>query len=135
RLPFMHDKSFIRGQDRLEWLLAYLKKIPRVPAAAIPIIDSFTSSAVREVRHSVAHYEDRTRGLGPGNRPLSLQPIDNGLINAPSGALALENLRGNHFGTTLADGSYGEVEISAKTLEAAVNTIQQVIDCFDWEGP
>ena len=69
---------------------------------------------VRGVRNTAQHLEDRSRGLGAGRspRPLVLQPVENFLVNAPGGALVLDALIGNRFGCTMADGHYGEVEIS-----------------------
>jgi hypothetical protein len=39
------------------------------------------------------------------------------------------------IGGTLADGTYGEVKISAETVARAQLVIQQVIDAFSWRGP
>ncbi|MXF14398.1 hypothetical protein FQ010_27010, partial [Escherichia coli] len=73
---------------------------------------------LRGVRNSTQHREDRARGLGVGRepKPLNLQPISNTFINAPQGALILNNLNGTKFGSTMSDGHYGEVDISPESL-------------------
>ncbi|MCV5180175.1 hypothetical protein OFC21_32670, partial [Escherichia coli] len=80
--------------------------------------------------------EDRARGLGAGRepKPLNLQPISNTFINAPQGALILNNLNGTKFGSTMSDGHYGEVDISPESLSKMQSIVQGVLDSFKWVG-
>jgi len=135
RIPFMHAKAFLFAQDRLEKLFGNLKVMSRVPPAVCTAIDAFSAPITRAVRNSVAHYEDRTRGLGPKGKPIALQPVNNSMMSAPGGALMLENLMDNRFGSTMADGHYGEIEISSKALREATETVQRIVNCFRWAGP
>ena len=64
------------------------------------------------------------------------QPILHGAIHAPDGGVhVLDMLNGNRYGGTLADGAFGEVEISVLTVASAQKVIQQVLDAFSWRGP
>jgi hypothetical protein len=69
---------------------------------------------LKGVRDSVQHMEASGRGLDKNEKPLKLKPIDNSMIHAPQGGvLALNSLNNNVFGTTMNDGSCGEVEVRA----------------------
>jgi hypothetical protein len=59
----------------------------------------------------------------------------NEMVNAPAGGvLILESLNNNLFGTTMADGHYGEIEVSVGTLGLARECVQGVISAFAWKG-
>lgn len=45
----------------------------------------------------------------------------------------MENLNGNLFGSKMANGEYGEVSASIKSLRKVRDTIQHVINSFEWE--
>jgi hypothetical protein len=135
RLPFVHARTFLLAQDRLERLLANVKQLPRVPGTVSAAIDSFCASIVREVRNSVAHYEDRTSGLRMGGKPIPLQPVDSGDLRMAGNVLMLECLNGNRFGSTMADGHYGEVEVSIQTLRSAEAIVKEAVNGFKWKGP
>ena len=137
RLIFLHARSFLYALDRLERCLGVLANEDGVPAA---VVDSHAGLCaalpqLRDVRDSVSHFDERSRGLERG-RPLSLQPVMNQMVHAPGGGvLIVESLNNNRFGGTMADGQYGEVEVSADTLAAATNCVQQVLNAFAWKGP
>jgi len=60
----------------------------------------------------------------------------NNLVSAPAGGvLMLGNLNGNKYGSTMEDGSFGEVEVSAQSLDLARSAIQTCIDAFTWKPP
>jgi len=107
----------------------------QVPAHVIAVKDYFDRHLpdLRGVRNTDAHLEDRSRGLGASGKPLNLKGVDNQYVYAP-GALSLQNLYGNRYGSTMADGSHGEVEVSYKTLIFAACVVQTIIDAFQWEG-
>ena len=68
--------------------------------------------------------------------PIVAQPIVSNVIHAPGGGvIVLDMLDNNRYGGTLADGAYGEVEISAASVASAQQLIQQVFDAFSWRGP
>jgi hypothetical protein len=138
RLPFVHARSYLFAMDRLERLLAVLAGMPNAPdgvAVDAPKAIRTVMPQLRGVRNSSAHVEDRSRGFGPGGAPLDLKPVDNLLIHAPGGVIAIESLCNNRFGSTMADGYYGELEISAEALAGVCVVLQQVIDAFNWKGP
>jgi hypothetical protein len=65
-----------------------------------------------------------------------LKPMDNSLVKAPSGGvLVIDSLVNNVFGTTMNDGSYGEVEVSRRSLLKAQACVQSIISSFEWKGP
>jgi len=133
RLPFIHARSYLFTMDRLERHVGVLASMSRMPQAVVDAPQALRNlmPQLRGVRNSVAHVEDRIRGLGRDGRPLDLKPMENRLVSAPGGVLAIENL----FGSTMADGSYGEVEVSAAALQQVAALVQQIIDAFEWTGP
>jgi hypothetical protein len=133
----MHAKSFIYVLDGIGKTLAALGKTADVPASICTLKDSYYQQLpnLKEVRDSSHHMEDRVRSLGRNAKPLDLSHNDIPFVHAPAGGvLALNNLNGNRFGTTLADGHYGEVEISEHTLNIARDTVQDALDSFSWTG-
>lgn len=138
RLPFLHARSFLLALDRLDRALAVLAKEHGVPEAVGAVLTAFRDAVpnLRGVRNSVAHHEDRSRGLGRSGKALDLKPVSNRMVSAPGGGvLILESLNGSCFGSTMEDGHYGEVEVSAETLKAAAACVQSVINAFRWKGP
>lgn len=92
-----------------------------------------TLTGVRDTSH---HLEDRVRARDRRGKDLVLKPVTNTLINAPQGGvLLLGNLNGNRYGSTMEDGAYGEVEVSARSLASAQSAIQKSIDAFSWKPP
>jgi hypothetical protein len=135
RLPFIHAKTFLYALDSLQKSLAILAKKPDAPAAVGAALVEFQHAFphLRDLRDSAHHVEDRVQGRRFG-KPISLQPIDNSLINAAGGALVIDALINNRFGGTLGDGSYGEVEVSAQSAAVATAIVQAVLDSFSWSG-
>ena len=80
--------------------------------------------------------EDRSRGLGAGRnpKPPELKPIDNQIIKAEGGALVLKCLNGTKYGNAMADGHYGEVDVSPESMSALCEIFQDVLDAFSWKG-
>lgn len=109
-----------------------------VPAEVGAQTDAFYDAlpSLARVRDTAHHPEDRARGLDKKQKPLDLKPIDNKLISAPGGGvLVLDSLNGNRYGCTMADGHYGEVEVSAESLGVVQNCLQSVLNAFTWSGP
>jgi len=136
RLVFMHAKSFLLALDRIDRLFGVVAGTPSIPDAVAQAKHAFDAAVptLRGVRNSVAHHEDRSRGLGRGGKPLSLKAVDNPLARASGGVLILESLIGNRFGSTMADGEYGEVSVTSATLASANQLVQASIDAFRWKG-
>ena len=135
--PFIHAKAFLYAADQIGKVLSRLAERGDAPDHASRVRDTYYAAfpTLKEVRNSVQHMEDRGRGLGKSGKPLALKPIENALINAPEGALALNNLNGNRFGTTMADGHYGEVEVSSTALGTIRDHVEQLLNAYQWRGP
>ena len=138
RLIFMHAKSFLFAVDRIEKILGIIAEKDGVPDKVVEAKGAFEEifPNLRGVRNTVAHIEDRGRGLDYREEDLDLKPVQNRLVSAPSGGvLILESLNGNRFGSTMSDGYYGEVEISLEKIVKVRDCIQTAIDAFEWRGP
>lgn len=118
RIIFIHAKSFVQALDNFQRTLKTLSTYPTLPKGISEIenklLDFFPD--LRGVRNSMQHMEDRIRGLDNRNKPLTLQPINDGFINAPNGAYAFDNLHNTKFKTTMSDGHYGEIDISKQSI-------------------
>lgn len=137
RLPFLYAKSYLFAMDRLDRTAGVLGKQLEVPKSVADASDLLLELMpnLRGVRNSVAHNEDRSRGLKREGRPLELKPVENKLVSAPrGGVLILESLNDNRFGSTMADGHYGEVEVSRRVLDAACNIVQSIFNAYHWKG-
>lgn len=139
RFIFLHAKSFLNALDTIDKFLKVISEEngapPEIKRLHARIADDFPN--LRAVRNSAQHLEDRARGLGAGRepKPLELQPIDNGFVVSPEGALMLGNLFGTKFGYTMADGHYGEVDVSEDSMLKITTIIQEVFNSFSWIGP
>lgn len=95
-------------------------------AAALP--------GLKHVRNSAEHGEDRVRGQAFGKK-IATQRVSNSLIHAPNGgAIAVDALNDHHFGGTIADGTYTEVEVADATIEIARTAVQATYDALPWRS-
>lgn len=139
RIIFLHAKSFLYALDTIDKFLKVMSDESGSPQEIkllhTQIATDFPN--LRGVRNSTQHLEDRARGLGAGRspQPLSLQPVNNGSIFAHQGALILSSLNGTKFGCTMADGHFGEVDVSPESMEKLKSIIQKTFNAFEWEGP
>lgn len=138
QLPFVYAKAFLYALDVFDKFLGVLAK--ETGAMPTEVVTLHAQMAIefpdlREVRNSTQHMEDRARGLGRGGKLLNLQPVDNEAIRAPSGALILNNLIGSRYGSTMADGHYGEVDVTPESMQRLQNILQSVLNAFNWTGP
>ena len=139
RIIFLHAKSFLYALDTIDKFLKVISDESGSPQGIkllhTQIANDFPN--LRAVRNSTQHLEDRARGLGAGRppKPLSLQPVDNGSISAPQGALILSSLNGTKFGCTMADGHFGEVDVSPESMGKLQSIIQKTFNAFEWNGP
>lgn len=136
-LPFIYAKAFLAAADSIGKILMRLGERSDVPSETVTACRGFYDSfpELREVRNSVQHIEDRGRGLGRGGKPLELKPVNAGGIKADGGALILNNLNGNRYGSTMADGHFGEIEVSTASLATMRDRIEAVITSLPWKGP
>lgn len=137
-IPFLYAKSFLYAVDAVAQALATMTTEPWAPETINGIASEWQNAfpTVRAVRNTSQHEDERALGRRFGGKQIHLQPIDSGMIHAPeAGVTVLSNLNGNRFGCTMADGHFGEVEVSAPTLEAVGSLAQGTINCFSWEGP
>jgi hypothetical protein len=135
---FMHARAFLYSLDSFDKFLKVLKSQSGVPSE-IEVLHNELGEAfpdLRGVRNTAQHMEDRSRGLGTGRnpQPLELKPIDNQLIKAKGGALMLNCLNGTKYGNTMADGHYGEVDVSPDSMAALQSILQRILDSFNWKG-
>lgn len=136
RLPFLHAKSCVYALDAIGKALLTLAAVDGAPAEIAAVSEEWGRAfpLLVTVRDSAHHREDRVRGQAREKR-LDLQPILSGPIHAPSGGvLVIDMLDGNRYGGTLADGSYGEVEISSTTVATARDLVQRALNSFTWTG-
>jgi len=136
--PFIFARSFLYAIDSFDKFLKVLSKTDGVPNVITTLYDEFGKAFpdLRGVRNTAQHMEDRARGLGAGRnpQPLDLKPVDNQMVKASSGALMLNCLNGTKYGNTMADGHYGEVDVSPPSMEALHSIFQQVLTSFKWKG-
>jgi hypothetical protein len=145
-LPFMYARLFLLSVESIWKLISALEHQSEIVAEGHSLGNvvairhakaSFHKAFpdLKGVRDTTAHLEDRGRGLDRNRKSLDLKPVSNRLFNAPAGVLAIESLNGNRIGSTMSDGNYGEVEVSIETLRVVQESLQAIIDAFNWEGP
>lgn len=140
RFVFIHAHSFISSADSFSNFLNVIAEESELNVISVLIEELNTKlPALRKVRNSAQHSEDRSRGYGkPADvrkkKKMDLKPVDNAMIKSDSGVLVLSCLNGNRLGYTIDDGSYQEVEISVNTLEFLCKIFQKLINCFEWHG-
>jgi hypothetical protein len=137
-VPFMYAKAFLYALDGFDKFLGVLAKTDGVPENVIRLTNAMneTFPHLRGVRNTAQHLEDRSRFLDHKKKPLDLKPVENDLISAPNGgALFLNNLNGSRYGSTMADGHFGEVDVSSESMFALQAIFQSVLDSFNWKGP
>ena len=136
RLPTHHAHSFLLGIDGTAKCLDTLAKKHGAPSGVRRAREDFYEffPDLREVKNSVAHYEDRVQGLQYG-QPIPTKPVVNyPMVHAPNGAMMIDCLSNDRFFTTMRDGEVGEISVNRISLRAATYAVQQVIVAFDWVG-
>jgi hypothetical protein len=134
---FLYARAFLYALDGFDKFLGVLSKTENAPEAIAEIHGKMAKAfpALREVRNSAHHIEDRTRFLGKYGKPLDLKPVDNEAIKASGGALVLNNLNGSKYGSTMADGHFGEVDVSPESMTALQGLLSEVLSAYKWKGP
>lgn len=139
-LPFIYARAFLYALDSFDKFLGVLSREEGVPAVVAQLHAQIGEAFpdLRGVRNTAQHLEDRSRALGAGRnpKPLDLKPVENNMVNAPNGGvLILNSLNGSRYGSTMADGHYGEIDVSPQSMERLQNILQNTLESFDWHGP
>lgn len=136
RAPLLFAKAFVYALDSTGKMLSPLAKTPGAPVVVSDHREMFYTALPRltAVRDSSHHHEERIQGLQRG-KPIDLQPVETRGLSASAGTLVLDNLVDDCFGTVLANGQYGEVEVDAASAAVAQRAIQGVANAFAWTGP
>jgi hypothetical protein len=139
RLPFIHARTFMRSLAQLGRAISALATLDTGPAsAAIAAARNEFDAALphlKPVRDSIEHGEDRIRGLDRARNKMTLAPIENRMIHAPGGGVLVgDSLNNRHYGCTVNDGSYAEVDVSDETLELARKTVQTIFEALPWRS-
>jgi hypothetical protein len=137
RLPFLHAQTFVHALAQVFRALQKLAALNLGDAEAevTAACGDFERAApsLKGVRDSVEHAEDRSRGRSHGQK-MTLAPVLNTAIHAPGGGVLIAGmLNNNNFGWTIADGTYQEVEVSDRTIEAARAAVQRALDALPWK--
>lgn len=135
---FIFARSFLYALDQFEKLVAAICEDPATPTGLSAFKERMSQEFpdLREVRNSAHHMEDRVRGLGRNGKSLNLTGLDNEIVSAPNArVLILNSLIGNRYGSTMADGSYGEVDVTPESLAKVVAILEGVLQTFTWSGP
>jgi hypothetical protein len=138
RLPFLHARSFVTALEGVRKALAVMQTLPHVPSTLQDVVDRLDTDLglMKHIRDAIQHGEDRVRGKDRRNKPILLLPVDNSAVSAPhGGVLIYDQLNGRRFGCSLADGSFGEVDISIETAMRVRDAVQDVINTLVWTGP
>ncbi|BBW23144.1 TPA: hypothetical protein SCS19_004137 [Enterobacter kobei] len=135
-LLFVFAKSFLYALDAI---CRFIKVISEEHGAPVQIKDLYARindslPNLRAVRNSSQHLDERVRGKSNHGKKLEPKGVSNEAFNLPTGALVLDSLNGSKFGTTMADGHYGEVDVSLETLLIIRDILQEVINSFQWNG-
>lgn len=135
-LAFIYARAFLYALDTFDKFLKVLSNNKDVPTELkttyLKMSEYFPD--LRGVRNTAQHLEDRSRGLGAYNKPLDLKPVENSFINAQQGALILNCLNGSKYGSTMADGHYGEVDVSPESMNHLQSILTEVLNSFKWKG-
>lgn len=130
RYMVIHAKAFVYALSNTGKMLGVFPDPGTKAWAKAEFAAAFPS--IVGIRDSTQHPEDRNRGLGKGGKPLALKPINNQMINAPNGALLLDNFINDTFTTTLADGSLGEVDVTEASLAVLRDILEGAFRRLTW---
>ncbi|MBX9474142.1 hypothetical protein J8Z83_05410 [Yersinia enterocolitica] len=137
--PLINARIFLYALDSFDKLLKVLKNYRDVPELIADLHCELRQyfPDLLGVRNTAHHIEDRSRGLDASRppQPLELKPVDNQMVKSDSGVLILNSLNGTKYGNTMANGHYGEVDVSPASMEILRSILQRLLDSFEWKGP
>ncbi|WP_420126139.1 hypothetical protein [Longimicrobium sp.] len=129
--PQMHARTFVLA---LRMIGVFLQTLAVEIGALRPDLDRISQAydasfpTLKEVRDSIAHMEDRLRGLagmGKKKKVIIPQPVP---TLAPEGGATFSNfIQGRSLVWTLADGSVGSCEVSEDILRTAVSHVAKAV--------
>ncbi|EIY5061775.1 hypothetical protein [Klebsiella variicola] len=137
KISSIYVNSFIHAIDMIYRLLSSLKNIDNHPSGIDTALSLMAKHfpTIHEIRNSIQHMDERSQWIGKNRRPLKPLPLKNNLINSPVGALLKSPMIGNKLISTLGDGSYGEIEISHKSMKELQTIVQETFNSYKWTGP
>lgn len=138
RLPIIYARAFLYALDTFDKFLGILANEKNVPEGVKIFHEKMAESFpdLRYIRNTAHHPEDRMRGLGAGQKPLDLKPIETSFINAPAGGvIVLDNLDGSRYGCTLSTGHFSEIDVSPESMQRLQGILEAVLSLFKWCGP
>lgn len=136
---FVHAKSFLYAMDTMYKLLGVLSNEEGAPKQLQELHKQIEVEFpdLKGVRNSTQHLEDRARGLDDSRPPkkIKFKAVENEFFYSPEGALMINNILNTKFGTTMAKGRYGEVDVCFESLAKINVIIQSALNAFEWTGP
>ncbi len=136
KLTLIYARAFIYSLDMFGKILKLISETANTPSGVRDIYRNFRDvfPDLVGVRDTTQHLEDRSRGLDKSKKPLNLKPVNTGSIEASNGGLIIENLSGTKFGSTMSNGSYGEIDVSPVSMQQLQCLFQSLLDSFEWVG-
>lgn len=119
-------KMFVSALDGIGKILGVLRRDDRMPPKAVEACNELSDQfeAIKHIRDSHQHMEDRCRGLGKWGKPV------------PSSVLVLGAMMdGRRHIMTASDGKQYGIEISEAVLRMVQANIEKLIWSFEWIGP
>lgn len=119
-------KMFVSALDGIGKILGVLRRDERTPSKAVEVCNELSGQfeAVKYIRDSHQHMEDRCRGLGKWDKAV------------PSSVLLLGVMMdGRRHIMTGSDGKQYGIEISEAVLRMVQANIEDLIWSFEWIGP
>ena len=136
KVPFVCAKAFVHSLDLFDKFLGNLERDTSAPRKLKVVHQNFCDALpdLRGVRDSIQHLEERSKGEQKRQK-IPLKEIDKTKISIEGTALVNLALSGNRFGTTMADGHYGSIDVTEQTVAVMLKTLLEVYSVFEWSGP
>jgi hypothetical protein len=131
KIPFIHAHSFLYAVDSFGKFLDEISANEAAPKELSVLSDEFNERlpAVRKIRNSALHLEDRLR------RYASYTDKKMGKRMDVRGFLGLSNLENDDLCYTIDDGTYQRVSIKIETLKVLEDIASRTLAAFQWSGP
>ena len=137
-LPFLYAKAFVYVLDEFRRHLASLERFGSVTCTATSARAELAALLpdLEQVRHSVAHVDERAQWLGPLKKTLDPKPVTTRMLNAPAGGVVeISQLDGDDLCCTMGDGRQGRVPVNREAFDGCVAIYQKLVDNIRWKGP
>ena len=133
--PLMHARSFLYSLDNFYSVLIVMEKKPNTSGQFGIALNNIETEfpALRDIRNSAHHMEDRIRRKKTGEKNIVVQPTVNESFVTSGQAMILDSLNGNKYGTTLASGQYAELEVSDNSMRKLQAIYQRLLDGLKWQ--